>query len=301
MRAQVIWRFSDGKAGHDAQSYGLIAALAGLQAFTVVDVAPLPRLRALQSLCSRRCMDWDGLPKPTLAIGAGHATHLSLLAARRIHRCKAVVLMRPSLPLAWFDLCLIPEHDAPPARRNVLLTRGALNRLQPSSTLQPSHGLFLIGGPSAHYAWDHQALHRQIAAIVAATPMLRWTLSTSRRTPPEFLHGAAPLPEQICAVAFAETDRHWLPAQLAIAGQVWVTADSVSMIYEALTAGAAVGVLDVPSLRPNRVQRGVEQLIAQGWVTPCAAWATTHSLARPAQTFNEAQRCAAWMVQQWLA
>ena len=76
------------------------------------------------------------LPTPDLLLGAGHHTHLSLLAARRIRGGKVVVLMRPSLPPGLFDLCLIPEHDAPPARPNVLATRGALNRIQPAATLR---------------------------------------------------------------------------------------------------------------------------------------------------------------------
>jgi mitochondrial fission protein ELM1 len=50
-------------------------------------------------------------------------------------------------------------------------------------------------------------------------------------------------------VPFAATSPDWLPTQLARADQAWVTADSVSMVYEALTAGAAVGVLDVPRPR----------------------------------------------------
>ncbi len=144
---------------------------------------------------SGRFPAWRDLPTPDIVLGAGHRTHLSLLAARRVHRGKAVVLMRPSLPLSLFDLCLIPEHDAPPARRNVLATRGALNRIQPSATLEPSRGLLLIGGPSAHFAWDNENLYRQIAAIVAADPAIHWTLTTSRRTPAGFLERLSPLPQ----------------------------------------------------------------------------------------------------------
>ncbi|MEZ5574345.1 MAG: ELM1/GtrOC1 family putative glycosyltransferase [Candidatus Competibacteraceae bacterium] len=84
---------------------------------------------------------------------------------------RAVVLMRPSLPLALFDLCLIPEHDTPPVRANVVLaTRGALNRIQPSSNLESRQGLLLIGGPSAHFGWDDAGLRAQIAAVLAADP-----------------------------------------------------------------------------------------------------------------------------------
>ncbi len=301
MRPLVVWRFSDGKAGHDAQSRGLLEALSQLRPVEALTLEPLPAQTALKVLLIGHFPGWRDLPAPDLLLGAGHRTHLSLLAARRVYRGKAVVLMQPSLPLFLLDLCLIPEHDAPPARRNVLATRGALNRMQPSSALESSQGLLLIGGPSAHFAWDNQNLHRQIAAIVAADPAMRWTLTTSRRTPADFLAHSPALPPTLSPVPFAETGPDWLPAQLARAGQVWVTADSVSMVYEALTAGAAVGVLDVPVKRTNRIQRGLAQLAAEGWVTRFADWLPGQPLQRPPQTFNEAQRCARWIIERWFA
>ena len=330
MRPLVVWRFSDGKAGHDGQSRGLVEALARLRPVEALTLDPLPALTAITVLLSGNFPGWRDVPTPDVVLGAGHRTHLSLLAARRIHRGKAVVLMQPSLPLALFDLCLIPEHDAPPARRYVLATHGALNRIQPSTALEPSRGLLLIGGPSAHFAWDNENLYRQIVAIVAADPAMQWTLTTSRRTPAGFLEHLSPLPpaplhdgerelpktpsplvgegwggqgerSPLKTVPFAETGPDWLPAQLARAGQVWVTADSVSMVYEALTAGATVGVLEVPHKHASRVSRGLEQLASESWVTPFADWSPDRPLHRPPQTFNEAERCARWIIEQWFA
>lgn len=301
MRPLVVWRFSDGKAGHDSQSRGLLGALAQLRSIQALTLNPLPAWTALKSLLIGHCPAWRDLPAPDLVLGAGHRTHLSLLATRRAYRGKAVVLMQPGLPLSLFDLCLIPEHDDPPIRQNVLVTRGALNRIQPSAALEPSQGLLLIGGPSAHFVWDNENLYRQINAIVAADPAMHWTLTTSRRTPTDFLEHPSALPPMLSPVPFAETGPDWLPAQLAHAGQVWVTADSVSMVYEALTAGAAVGVLDVPVKHANRVSRGLERLAAESWVTLFADWSPGQPLQRPPQTFNEAQRCARWIIEQWFA
>lgn len=314
MRPLVVWRFSDGKAGHDGQSRGLVEALVRLRPVETLTLDPLPPLTALRVwLSGYRLLAWRGLPAPDVVLGAGHRTHLSLLAVRRMRGGKAVVIMRPSLPLFLFDLCLIPEHDAPPARPNVLATRGALNRIQPSAALEPTRGLLLIGGPSTHFAWDSKSLHQQIAAIVAADPAIHWTLTTSRRTPADFLKVKTPsllvgegwgggcerLPLKIVPVT--ETGPDWLPAQLACTGQVWVTADSVSMVYEALTAGAAVGVLEVPRKHANRVSQGLEQLAAEGWVTLFTDWSPGRTLHRPAQTFNEAERCARWIIERWFA
>lgn len=297
----VVWRFSDGKAGHDNQTGGLAEALARLRSVETHTLDPLPLLTALRGLLGGRQPGWRRLPAPDLLLGAGHRTHLSLLAARRIRGGKVVVLMRPSLPLDLFDLCLIPEHDAPPARPNVLVTRGALNRIQPSAMLEPERGLLLIGGPSAHFGWDDAALRPQIAAIVAADPTIRWTLTTSRRTPPSFLEGLSGMTDpRLAVVPVAATGPDWLPAQLARAGRVWVTADSVSMVYEALTAGAAVGVLDIPRKHSSRISRGLDRLAADGWITSFADWRQRRHLHRPAGVFNEAERCAHWIVERWL-
>lgn len=298
---RVVWRFSDGKAGHDNQSRGLSEALNRLRSVEVVTLAPLSPLQALNGLAlGRHPPDWSSLPAPDVLLGAGHRTHLSLLAARRLRGGRVVVLMRPSWPLALFGLCLIPEHDTPPVRANVLATRGALNRIQPSARLDDRQGLLLIGGPSTHFGWDAPSLYRQIAMVLAAATPLEWTLTTSRRTPPDFLEGLPrPAASRLTVVPVAQTGPDWLPAQLARAGQVWVTADSVSMVYEALTAGAAVGVLEMPQRQPNRIGRGVERLMAEGWVTAFAQWSPGQVLPRPPAGFNEAERCARWMVAQW--
>ena len=299
---RVIWRFSDGKAGHDHQSQGLIAALERYQALEVVTLPPLPATAALKAGLWGRWADWMALPAPDLLIGAGHRTHLSLLAARRCRGGKTVVLMRPSVPLALFDLCLIPEHDTPPVRANVRVTRGALNHLRPSTALEPWRGLLLIGGPSAHFDWDAAGLYRQIAAILAATPHMSWTLTNSRRTPAGFLAGlSAASKERLTLMPLAETGANWLPQQLAQSGQVWVTADSVSMVYEALTVGAAVGVLHVPGNQTSRIAQGIDRLAAQGWVTRFADWRPGIELTRPPGVFDEADRCACWISQQWFA
>ena len=305
MRPLVVWRFSDGKAGHDNQSGGLTEALARLRPVEIVTPQRLSPIAALLALAGGRLTAWLDLPAPDLLVGAGHGTHLSLLAARRRRRrrARAVVLMRPSLPLALFDLCLIPEHDTPPVRANVLATRGALNRIQPSSNLESRQGLLLIGGPSTHFGWDDAGLRAQIAAVLAADPTMRWTLTTSRRTPTSFLAAAGydPADTRLTVVPVAATGPDWLPAQLARAGQVWVSADSVSMVYEALTAGAAVGVLEVPRKRSSRISRGLDKLAGAGWVTPFADWQRQPCLKRPSQTFNEAERCARWIVERWFA
>jgi mitochondrial fission protein ELM1 len=235
--------------------------------------------------------------RPDLLIGAGHATHLTLLALRRLYRVPAIVLMKPSIPMGFFDLCLVPEHDQPPKRPNIIATHGALNRMQPGDKL-PGSGVILIGGPSRHYRWDEATVLAQIKALLNADHR-DWLIGSSRRTPAGTEQALAALAGERFVPA-AETGPDWLPQQLARAEVCWVTQDSASMVYEALTAGCKVGVLTLNEQADNRISRGVDALREQGVVTGSPDWSMS-GLAVAGAVFNEAERCAEAVLERgWL-
>lgn len=172
--------------------------------------------------------------------------------------------MRPSLPLSWFDWCIAPEHDFPngsPAL-NIITSKGALNRVVPVG-VEKNGKLFLIGGPSKTHGYDEAALIAQIKAVAKDEP---WEIADSLRTPESLLPA---LRQEIPALTFfphQKTQPGWLAAKLAEVEEVHVTEDSVSMIYEALSSGAKVRVLEMPRLRQNsRVMRGLDILKAAGY------------------------------------
>jgi len=297
----VVWRLLDGKPGHENQTLGLVNALAELLPVEVHDLPAIGGWRAWLALLLGRCPQAAVLPDPDLIIGAGHATHMDMLACRRARGGRAVVLMRPSLPRNWFDLCVIPAHDGVTASARVLISQGVLNHLRPVADMLPGTGLILVGGPSAHYGWDQDALCTQVGAI-AAGDARRWTVATSRRTPAATVAALQSLSlDNLEIVPSANTVPGWLATQLAPAPRVWVTEDSVSMLYEALTAGAACGVLPVPRVRAGRVSGGVEVLLKDGIVTSFADWQGGQPLVPPRIPFDEAARCARWIRQQWFA
>lgn len=233
-----------------------------------------------------------GFPKPDLVIGAGHATHLPLLWLARKHRAASIVMMKPSLPMAWFDLCLIPAHDFKiiPRQQNILVTQGALNRVAPPNADARAGGLVLIGGPSGTHGWDGETLLRELAAICAVG---KWQLTDSRRTPAGFIQEIKNRVAHVEIVPHQDTTQEWLPTELAHAAQVWVTEDSVSMIYEALSSGASVGLLPMPRTQMNsRVLRGLKVLISQGFLTHFSDWEKYHRLEKPPSVLREADRCA---------
>lgn len=290
----TVWRFHDGKPGHARQSAGLLLALARRRPLEVVDLDARdcgvawwhPLLRRLPAGLAPR-------PAPALVVGAGHACEWPVLATRRAHRTRAVYLMKPTLPPACFDLCLVPQHDGLAAGPHVEPTLGVLNDVVPGTGPRDGPALVLIGGPSAHHAWDEDALLRQIASLVFGRRERHFALSDSRRTPASTaakLHDFAQ--PGVSVHSHHDTPPDWLRLALARAPETWVTADSVSMLFEALSAGCAVGVLEVPAKRADRINAIAPALVAGGLVGSLDAWLAEPRLPRLPQPLAEAARCA---------
>ena len=289
----TLWLITDNKPGHRSQLQGLAQALAARTAIETHWIDAPGGLAAFRHWLTGRFPPGAALPDPDFILIAGHRTHLAGLAARRARGGKLIALMRPSLPLRWFDLCVIPQHDNPPVRANVFATRGVLNTARPSPEREIDKGLFLIGGPSRHHGWDTPALLAQIDAILTATPAMRWTLTTSRRTPADTESALLALREHGVDVRpVRDTPPGWAMEQVARSAQAWVTEDSVSMVYESLTAGAATGLLAVPRQGETRITAGVAELQRAGLVTAFADWVRTGQLAAPLERLAESDRVA---------
>ena len=93
----------------------------------------------------------------------------------------------------------------------------------------------------------------------------------------------------------SETPPGWVEQQLREAGQVWVSEDSISMIFESLTAGGQVGVFQTPRLQEDRITQAIDQLQVQRWLTSFASWQKSGVLQR-APRFCEADRAADWLL-----
>ena len=291
----VIWRLMDGKPGHENQTLGLIKAL--------------ERLATARGMAAPRSIDmplggysytlWDWLfkrfrpgflqPRPDFIIGAGHRTHWPMLCARRSFGGKAIALMSPTLPCAFFDLVVAPAHDGLTGR-NVMVTQGVLNAMQPAPVKRPGYTVVLVGGVSKHFLWDAAQVLAQLDEIMVRHPQVR--LTDSRRTPPA-LRAELAKRWPVIYQPWEKCPTGWLASELAIAENAWVTEDSVSMIYEALTAGCAVGLVSLrrPEGKAGRLVRGIEALEQGGWIRrlpePLSSLNLEHGL------LNEADRVAA--------
>ena len=298
----ILWQICDGKRGHLSQSDGLIEALRRRTKLSVHQVNAPPLSQSLVS-CLSGAVNWaEALPPPPqVAVGAGHATHLPLLAVKRSYRARTVVLMRPSLPLNWFDYCLAPAHDDPPMRDNVIITNGALNPMRAGQDHDPEHGLVLVGGPSRHYGMDAETLLARIRLLLARASPRRWTLSNSPRTPAPLTRALLELEtETIEVTPWDRCPTGWMAATLARTRNVWVSEDSVSMICEALTAGCRVGVLPLPRKSAGRLHRAIDQLLGEGFVHMHSELDADAELPAPPGTLDEANRCAGLLLEQGL-
>ena len=89
------------------------------------------------------------------------------------------------------------------------------------------------------------------------------------------------------------TDRDWLLGMYERCAQVWVSEDSVSMVYEAITSGARVGLLRVARTGAGgRVTRGLDDAARAGWATWFEEWSAGGVLPEPRGALDEASRVA---------
>lgn len=291
----VIWRLVDGKPGHDRQSAGLVAALGERIAVNPITFDIRHARVGLWHYARARVPFGTQAPSPALIIGAGRACQWPLLAARHARGGKAVYLMKPAWPLWCFDFCVIPDHDEPPRRANVCISEGVLNDISRADPDADS-GLILLGGPSSHFGWDERGVLRQIHTIIDAFPDKHWLVTDSRRTPATTRKAlAVPANRNVEFISADTMGSDELRERMRRAEMIWVSADSVSMIYEALTTGASVGLIEVPPARSSRISRIGEQLAARERVTRFSDWQAGAAIgAHP--PLDEARRCAGVML-----
>lgn len=292
-KTRVIWRILDGRPGHDNQSGGLLRALSASMDCNCHDLDAGLFKPLLLNYCLKRCPPGEPLDSPDLIIGAGHRTHLPLLIAGRARGGKTVVIMQPSLPLFLFDYCLIPQHDDPPDRKNIIPTEGALNSIQPSGNHRGDVGLILIGGASRHFYWHGEEVLDQIRALLAITNDVKWIITDSPRTPENTRSLLGEIKaDNATYIPFNQTGPGWMETQLARAGQAWITQDSLSMIYESVTSGTATGLLTLPVKKQNKLTRSIAGLQEKYGVVLFDEWQAGKSLQKPAVVLNESERCA---------
>ena len=215
---------------------------------------------------------WLQPPWPDLVVDIGRRTVpvARWIQQRNDGRTRLVRLGHPRAPNDWFDLVVTTRQYPVPPGENVLTLPLAMNRFRtppaPTETekgwldgLARPHLLLSLGGPSAMWQLDNAALRLAATKLVRRVEADGGTLIAvgSPRTPADaWAVVREALGESRNAAVVAKNEVRY-PVLLADADEHHVTADSVSMISEAVMTGKPVGLISVePDARGRRRIRG---------------------------------------------
>ena len=260
-KIKVIWRFRDGKAGHDKQSLALVQSLKNQVKCRTFDINVQSQRNPILNIIFKNYKLPEGITKPDIAIGAGHKTHLHLLALKRCFGTKIVVIMKPSLPLKLFDLCVIPKHDDVKSGSNIFITNFPLVNFNLNKKKKENMALFLIGGPSKHFYWDSKKVLEQIKNISQEIKFKKLLITTSRRTPIDFINEYKKLKiKNIKLYEDTKIINDWLDKNIIKVKNIWVTNDSYSMLIEAIASGAYTDILELKTKQGSSLSREINAI-----------------------------------------
>ncbi|MBT8354313.1 MAG: mitochondrial fission ELM1 family protein [Desulfofustis sp.] len=312
MQALQVTLFSDGRPGHEKQSLGIIKAL---QAYVNVDVdkVEVPDSTLFDDLVSHLSLFFkvgktshsDTFQKTDLFIGSGRRTHVPMLSARATKSAKIVTCMTPASYLrAKFDLCCVPYHDLVKPADNIFFTVGPPNISKKSSVHDPKRSLILVGGQDeSSHSWNEMKLISDMEVLISTTEQISWLISSSPRTPEStetLISQKLDRLPRVSFVPFSETDPGWVEHKYGTHESVWITADSVSMVYEALSAGCKVGILPVVWRRKNnKFRRSLDYLLDEKLIVTLPQYLEGASEWHNHEPLNEADRCAREILRRW--
>lgn len=299
-REKDILILSDGKAGHLRQSQ----AVAGI----IGDILKGKGMRAdittlqpeFKNGLSRRLMSISGMlsgkyscqgclwclknflnresynmlikADPDLVISSGASLSAVNYVISRQARAKSVVLMRPSfLGVKKFSLVIMPRHDHPPKRKNIVVTEGALNLIDNEYLKKEAEKLIRLSAvnfqPSAYYiglliGGDTGNFHLRKDDVKQAAEQVKSACeknnadvlaTTSRRTSPEIegLLKSEFRDHPRCkflVIASENNPPYAVGGILGLSQVIIASPESISMISEAVKSKKYVIVFKTPGL-----------------------------------------------------
>jgi mitochondrial fission protein ELM1 len=254
----LVWLLMGTRAGDNNQLLALAEALEWPFEVKKLDFNQLRRLAFLRdglTIVERNSRDLIKPPWPDVVIGVGYG---SVPVARYIRdrtegRTKLIHIGNPRDPLPDFDLQITtPQYSRQtpnllelpfPIGNPARMARPEFDELKWLQAFPRPRRLIAVGGPARHWELDHQALVRAIrtiqskdapsSLIVAVSPRTR---NTTRR----LLEGLASSPNEAVVDIFPR-----FGTLLATSDEIYVTADSVSMLSEAVLSGKPVGIIPI--------------------------------------------------------
>ena len=259
MAPHTAWTLTTGEEGMRTQARGLATAVADVVVEQTLRRGPLDWLPGRQAPFAP--------PWPDILISCGRRSVWASRAIRKAAQGRTVTvhIQDPKVSAKHFDLVVAMAHDRIAAGGNVTKVETALHDLTPQKLAiavaawrdrlkLPFVGV-LVGGDTARGQFSPEDQNRLISGLMrlrrdGGTAL---AITGSRRTPPAFLHRLRETftGDPAVFVWDGQGDKPYLGI-LGLADALVVTGDSVSMISEALAAGAPVEVLDlnIPAYRP---------------------------------------------------
>ncbi len=302
--------FRDGRPGHEKQSNGILKALRHYVELDVQEISVSQKgfiggvfdhFRFILNL------PYPGnvTIRPDMLIGTGSHTHIPILTCKRKFGGYAVTCMSPAGHIRnKFDLCFVPMHDRIPVVQNIFETIGPPNIAENKNSHDHSKSLILVGGKDeGSHRWDSNKLLLCIRDLIGSSNDQSWTVSSSPRTPEETDRLLCSLVKQnpeICYVPYHKSEPGWIEKQYSINKTVWVTGDSISMVYEALTAGCSVGIIPVDwKNKDNKFLYSLDYLIENDKVFTLNQYLKETSHHTVNTILNESDRCAIELLKRW--
>lgn len=287
---------TDGKAGHENQSKALARALGldyeiapvrfkskfhkalsyvfdkiGINARSVWEFAPEP--------CDPSRPKPDAF-RPAVVIGTGSGTFYPAKSLARTLGVKCAVVLYPrGYRLKSFDCIMAPSFDNPEELSNViripanLVSNDAAFYEEGVKAFGKRHTIsgrpalaVIIGGPNRCSTMTAEWMKARLDEIFAKAGDCEKWVTTSRRTPADVEALVESYPWDYKLI-YSKDHFNPIPAFVALAARLYVTAESTGMLSEACTCGGAeVFALDNLKPGPHKFRRFVEKLRQNGYV-----------------------------------
>lgn len=229
-----------------------------------------------------------------LIISAGSTPAPYNLALGYIWRCACATVMTPgTVGTDPFDFAIVPEHDFPERKPNILVTLGSPNSVIKENLKKEAEALLsehpsqtdeiwsiLIGGDDANYVITPEWVKKQIGQILnlASHSGADVYITTSRRTSEAAEKTVKTLAAHSPAVRYlliaSEDGFNPIPAMLGFSSEVFCTEDSVNMVSETITGGHRAVLLRVGRRGgvKSALQKLTASLVNMGAVAPQRLW-----------------------------
>jgi mitochondrial fission protein ELM1 len=310
--SRVVWVVSDGVAGHFNQSKGVLHALALRQDLNVEWLELRLRSGLLRRVLRYWLNAWDGrlsmlalsgcyrglhahpTTRPDLIVGAGGKSMYAVVALAKHYQAQAVFVgsLRGLRPDLFHAVLVLERHPEPQyiTLETAPMPVDAIQQQQAADQWQHAHPdqtgelwAMLIGGDGAGAVYQPQDWHTLAAQMnqLAADRGIRWLVTTSRRTglTAEKTLQQVLNPQYLAdAVWWAQQPKPVMQAFLGRAKVVCCTAESLSMLTEAIVAQRPVLALTPQHFEPDsRYEAALHRLINRRRMALCpfSALATT--------------------------